>query len=151
MFVKKHDIQYMLYYFHSTLQWFCSTNTVTTSWTEQRLYPWERIHIRKLAGKHVFKNLNDFYTSVLNSKNMNNSKIFYETVQINFQLDGNRWFETTFTGVAEVHPGHLRWGSETHLRHCRSASPSKTLKTNSSAKHFRRREEKERRSFCKWK
>ena len=54
-FFQKHDIQHTLYYFHTTLQWFCPINTVTTSWAEQRLSPWERIYIRKRAGNYVFK------------------------------------------------------------------------------------------------
>ena len=84
-FFEKHGIHYTLYYFHTTLQWFCLINTVTISWAEQRLSPWERKYFRKLAGNCVFKNLNDFYTSVLNSKNMNTSRNCYEIVQINFQ------------------------------------------------------------------
>ena len=32
-----------LYYFHTTLQWFCPISTVTITCAEQRLSPWERI------------------------------------------------------------------------------------------------------------
>lgn len=45
-----------------------------TSWSEQRISPSEWIYIRNLVQKHIFKILNDFNTSVLNSKNLNNAK-----------------------------------------------------------------------------
>ena len=97
----------------------------------------EKEYIRKLAGNYVF-------TSVLNSKNINNSKNCYDTVQINFQLEGNKCLQTIFINAAETRPEHLRWGS------LWESSPSKISKTTSYAENLWRREEK-RRSFHKWK
>ena len=43
-------------------------------------------YTRKFVENYIFKNLNEFDSSVLNSKNLN-SKNCYETVQIHFQLE----------------------------------------------------------------
>ena len=100
----------------------------------------EKEYISENVKKTTFLKIwTTFNSSLFNSKNMNNSKNYYETVQIHLQQEGNRWLETT--GVPRT-PATSKMGvsltivnsgtlldychKEIHVRHCRSASTSRT-------------------------
>lgn len=87
--------------------------------------------------------MSNFDTSLLNSKNSNNSEKCYETVRIHFQLERKNYlykcsrgvFRTSITSTMEVSVIIVNIGTplnccykEIHLRHCRSASQYRTSK-----------------------